>query len=53
MSTSYGHDQDAEPPTPDGGEPAIVEAEDATSGDPSEDQDAGTPDARETQEPPD
>jgi hypothetical protein len=26
MSTSYGYDQDAEPPTPDAHEPDLVEA---------------------------
>ncbi len=50
MSTSYGHDQDAEPPTPDGEEPGIVESDD-TSGESSAsqdtaDQDAEPPDAR-------
>jgi hypothetical protein len=49
MTTSYGHDQDAEPPTPENDEPAIA---DDPSAEPSE-QDADTPDARKTQEPPD
>jgi hypothetical protein len=55
MSTSYGSDQDAEPPTPDGGQPEVVEAEDATTDDDGSepDQDADAPDAHTSSEPPD
>jgi hypothetical protein len=53
MSTSYGHDQDAEPPTPDGEEPEYAEADDATQEDPEADQDAEPPSPGKTSEPPD
>jgi hypothetical protein len=52
MSTSYGHDQDAEPPTPDGSEPEMVESDDPSTGGAS-DQDADAPDPRQAPEPPD
>ena len=33
MTTSYGHDQDAEPPTPDGRQPDLVESDTDDLGD--------------------
>ena len=42
MTTSYGHDQDAEPPTPDGEQPDLVKTDSNSQDDAGQD-DAGEP----------